>query len=537
MCRNPFPSRPLGFFGDDGQAFHAAYFEQNPGVWTHGDLIEFDTDGQARMHGRSDGVLKVNGVRVGPAEIYRALSGVDEVREAMAVELRGPGGTTRIVLLVVLHQRGSLDARLVVRIRREIARNATPAHVPELVVEVDELPSTHSGKRSERAAQDVVNGLPVVNAEAVSNPDSLPQIAQAVATAIERRRELTMASARDLNRSTEARVRAIWESILGLVLEPDDNFFELGGTSLAAVRVLLAIHDQLGVELAPSVFIHAQTTATMAAVIDGPEDGRAPTFVLMRAGTGERPTFIAHDISGGVLALLPLAMRLQTDRPVYGLQARGLDCRHQPDTRVEEMADSCVQAIRTSSHRAAYTLIGYSFGGLVALEIARRLTALGAQIDLLAMIDAHLDHSCLPARQRWRFLIGRPIRYLRLALASPRRRLPGYSRNLWRRALNAVDVDPPGAARSLPPRLRQVERAGWEALRAYRPRPYEGDAALLIADFSPRYPDPAEIWPRVVRGRVDVERFAGGHIDVVTEPHLKTLAARLSELIAGSPSP
>ena len=346
-----------------------------------------------------------------------------------------------------------------------------------------------------------------------------------------------MAPARDLNRSTEARVRAIWESILGLALEADDNFFELGGTSLAAVRVLLAIHDQLGVELAPSVFIHAQTTATMAEVIDGPQDGRAPTFVLMRAGTGERPIFIAHDVSGGVLGLLPLARRLATDRPVYGLQARGLDSRHEPDTRVEEMADSCVQAIRTLQPRGPYTLIGYSFGGLVALEIARRLTALGAQIDLLAMIDAHVDHSCLPARQRWRFLIGRPIGYLRLALASPRRRLPGYARNVVRRALNAVNVDPPSAALALPPRLRQVERAGWEALRAYRPRPYEGDATLLIADFTPRYPDPAEIWPQVVRRRVNVERVAGGHIDVVSEPHLETLAARLSELIAGPSRP
>jgi acetoacetyl-CoA synthetase len=501
-------------------------------MWTQSDLIEFDADGQARIHGRSDSVLQVDGVRIGPAEIYRALSDVDEVSEAMAVELRAQDRTARIVLLVVLHQRGSLDARLVVRIRREIARNATPAHVPELVAEVDELPSTHSGKRSERAARDIVNGRPVANAQALHNPGSLSQIAQAVRAATARRQELTMAPECDLSRTTEARVRAIWESILGLILEPDDNFFELGGTSLAAVRVLLAIHEQLGVELAPSVFIHAQTTATMAAVIDGPEDARAPTFVLMRAGTGERPTFIAHDVSGGVLALLPLATRLQTDRPVYGLQARGLDSRHEPQTRVEEMADSCVQAIRTVQPLGPYTLIGYSFGGLVALEIARRLTALGAQVDLLAMIDAHLDHRCLPRRQRRRFLIGRPIGYLRLALASPRRRLPGYARNVVLRALTAVDIDPPGAALSLPPRLRQVERAGWEALRAYRPRPYDGDATLLVADVSPRYPDQAEIWPRVVRGRVDVERFEGGHFDVVSEPHLEALAARLSELIA-----
>ncbi|MEX3937909.1 acetoacetate--CoA ligase, partial [Paraburkholderia phymatum] len=62
VCTNPFPSRPLGFYGDiDGVAFHAAYFSRNPGVWTHGDLIEFSPEGTARLHGRSDGILNVRG--------------------------------------------------------------------------------------------------------------------------------------------------------------------------------------------------------------------------------------------------------------------------------------------------------------------------------------------------------------------------------------------------------------------------------------------------------------------------------------------
>ncbi|MFL5865476.1 MAG: acetoacetate--CoA ligase, partial [Thermoleophilaceae bacterium] len=123
VCRNPFPSRPLGFLGDDGELFHDTYFAQNPGVWTHGDLIEFDEAGQARMHGRSDSVLNVGGFRVGPAELYRALHSVPEVAEAMAVEQVVPDSPagSRIVLLVVLRRGERLDGRLVVRIRRAIA--------------------------------------------------------------------------------------------------------------------------------------------------------------------------------------------------------------------------------------------------------------------------------------------------------------------------------------------------------------------------------------------------------------------------------
>jgi acetoacetyl-CoA synthetase len=82
-----FPRAPLGFHGDaDGTRFHAAYFAQNPGFWTHGDLIEATPQGGWRLHGRSDGVLNVRGIRIGTAEIYRILGAIEEIREAMAVE-------------------------------------------------------------------------------------------------------------------------------------------------------------------------------------------------------------------------------------------------------------------------------------------------------------------------------------------------------------------------------------------------------------------------------------------------------------------
>jgi len=117
ICANPFPSRPLGFYGDSNrERFHAAYFMQNPGVWTHGDLIEFTAAGGARLHGRSDGVLNVHGIRVGPAEIYRILHDIAEVVEAMAVEQKAddePGGS-RMVLLVVLRRGTVLDDALAV---------------------------------------------------------------------------------------------------------------------------------------------------------------------------------------------------------------------------------------------------------------------------------------------------------------------------------------------------------------------------------------------------------------------------------------
>ncbi|MDX6672856.1 MAG: acetoacetyl-CoA synthetase, partial [Solirubrobacteraceae bacterium] len=475
VCRNPFPSRPIGFVGDDGGQLHEAYFQQNPGVWTHGDLIEFDASGQARMHGRSDEVLNVHGIRIGPAEIYGALHDVVEVREAMAIQQEIPDerGQSRLVLLVVLQDGAAIDGRLAVRVRREIARCASPAHVPDLLVAVDELPRTHSGKRSERAARDAVNELPVRNHEALSNPGSLDEIRRAVALAAEQRRELSGAAEPGRDASTEARVRAIWESVLGVAqLRADDEFFDVGGTSLAAVRIFQLIHDRLGVDLPVSTLLRASTTAALAAVIDGPAAERFPSLQPLRPGTGGSPLFVVHALHGDVLFFRPLALRMSTDRPVYGLQARGLDPREQPQTRIEDMAETYVETIRSVQPHGPYALAGYSFGGLVAFEMARRLSVLGEDVDMLELIEARVHHNCLPTHLRRRFLAGLPFRVLRTALFGPRSHPPQYLRKAVLRVAPWAPIAPPAPVWGpLPPRLGELEPISWQAFNAYRPGP------------------------------------------------------------------
>jgi acetoacetyl-CoA synthetase len=181
VCVNPFPSRPLCLFGDpDGTRFHDAYFSQNPGVWTHGDFLDLSDRGTARILGRSDGTLNVRGVRIGPAEIYQIVLEIPGIREAMAVEQtapREPGGS-RLVLLVVLAAGTTLDRPLMHKIKRELSQRASSNHVPAVIAQVTALPTTHSGKRSERAARDVLNAKPVVNLAALKNPDSLDEIGQ-----------------------------------------------------------------------------------------------------------------------------------------------------------------------------------------------------------------------------------------------------------------------------------------------------------------------------------------------------------------------
>jgi acetoacetyl-CoA synthetase len=520
VCRNPFPSRPLGFLGDDdGSAFHSAYFEQNPGVWTHGDLIEIDEAGHARMHGRSDAVLNVDGIRIGPAEIYGALHGVEEVAEAMAVDRRGavPRERSRLVLLVRLRPGAVLDDELAMRIRRTIGSRTSAAHVPELVVEVPELPVTHSGKRSERAARAAVNGDPVTNALALANPESLDAIAEAAAAA-------TRAAPAAAPDSTEARVIAIWEEVLGISpIGPDDDFFEVGGSSLASVRLMQALHDRLGVDLALSTLVEAGTPRAMARLIDRPSEERARPLVLLRPGDGERPLFLVHSVWGEVLSLHPLARALDTDRAVYGLQARGLDASQPAQDRVEDMAVDYADCIRAVQPAGPYAIAGYSFGALVALEIARLLTAQGEQVEWLGLIDPKVHVSWLPAGARSRFVAARAARRARarLALGTRVARVAREGVAPWA----PVESQRP----DVPPLQERVLHASHAAIAAYRPAPYAGAATLFrtAGQSWETLCDALPVWQRTVRGELAVEPLSGSHEDIVAEPNV----ARLAELI------
>ena len=176
VCVAPFPSRPVALFKDDsGARFHSAYFGDHEGVWTHGDFIELTDRGTARIHGRSDGVMNIQGVRIGPAEIYHALRVFPEVVQCLAIDQaheREIGGR-RLVLLLVLQPGLELDRPLTLKMKKQLKTQCSAVHVPKVVAQVDALPTTHSGKLSERAASDALNGREVRNRSALKNPEAL----------------------------------------------------------------------------------------------------------------------------------------------------------------------------------------------------------------------------------------------------------------------------------------------------------------------------------------------------------------------------
>ena len=183
VCTQPFPTVPLGIWGDaSGDRLFHTYFDRWPGVWVHGDRAVRSAEGGFAILGRSDATLNVAGVRIGTAEIYAALAGLPQIADALAFGQEWDGDT-RIVLLVVPAPPGVLDDDLRDRIVRTLRSACSPRHVPGLIVAVDELPRTQTGKLTEIAVRDAVHGREVTGLRALANPDSLAAIVSAVASA------------------------------------------------------------------------------------------------------------------------------------------------------------------------------------------------------------------------------------------------------------------------------------------------------------------------------------------------------------------
>lgn len=173
VCKNAFPSMPVAFWNDGtGEKYRSAYFDRFTDVWCHGDFAEWTRHGGIIIHGRSDATLNPGGVRIGTAEIYAQVEHFSEVLESVAVGQRH-GDDVRILLFVRMRPGSELDEALVSQIKNRIKTQTSPRHVPFAILPVADIPKTKSGKITEIAVRDVLDGRRIQNIEALSNPQSL----------------------------------------------------------------------------------------------------------------------------------------------------------------------------------------------------------------------------------------------------------------------------------------------------------------------------------------------------------------------------
>jgi len=177
VITKPMPSMPVYFWGDeDGSRYREAYFDTYPGIWRHGDWIEITARGTAVIYGRSDSTINRSGIRMGTSEIYRAVLGLEEIVDALVVDVPRPGTEGWMPLFVVLREGAELDDDLRREIARRVRSQCSPRHVPDEVFAIAAVPRTLSGKALEVPVKRILMGTPPEQAasrDSLANPAAL----------------------------------------------------------------------------------------------------------------------------------------------------------------------------------------------------------------------------------------------------------------------------------------------------------------------------------------------------------------------------
>ena len=495
-------------------------------IYKTGDLVRYNERGELEFVARADRQIKLRGVRIEPREIQAVLEACPGVRAAH-VECDETDGAQRQLVAWAVPDDPNHDPRALRNALAERARAGLPlAMLPARYCFVERLPLSTGGKVDSAALRQI--------------------LATADSTSGSTVHETLTGVERDLI--------AIWESILppsapasGLgspsrVIGADDDFFALGGDSLAAFELLNRIELCFGRRLQPKELIERPTVAQLAQLLSAaPEPlcaGRSVSacsrLVTLQPRGDQPPLFLVSPGGGNVFCYQALAAALGPGRPVIGLQARGVDGAEPLET-VAAVAEDFVAAIREARPEGPYHLAGWSFGGVVAYEIARQLSAAGQRVATLALVEAGQSHcfSVLRARlpeteaPRFRLVDGDPqAMFARFVKHGP-----------------AWGVIPEGATDELTLRIYRVFRAHVRALLDYRAQRYSGPTLLILADDEtyPARRDPRREWePRCPR--LEVRRTPGTHFSLLRPPHVAALAELLgaqmrSASAAGPPRP
>jgi thioesterase domain-containing protein len=299
-----------------------------------------------------------------------------------------------------------------------------------------------------------------------------------------------------------------------------DDFFDLGGDAWLAAELMTAINNQTSVDLPATVICNAPTVGELASAVQQPQFSGA-AILLKQSAAQSAPIFMLHGVGSSVVDLVPPVRRMQVDLPIYGLEAKGNDGRESPLDRIEDIAQSFLAAIREIQAHGPYFLVGYSLGGLIALEIAQQMRTKSEEIGLLVMIDSYPDRRFLSFAQSARLVLQRAKnRVMGRKNTSPVKKRPlVQSSNNQRHSLVQA--------------MQRTRDANYRALRSYRPGFYEGEVKFVRAAIPTHFSaDPVPVWAPFVR-RLEVETIPGEHVTML-RGSIGPLASLLDEYVRES---
>jgi thioesterase domain-containing protein len=323
-----------------------------------------------------------------------------------------------------------------------------------------------------------------------------------------------------INESVLEVLTEIWQQKLKLPrIGAQQDFFELGGDCDSAVEVFKEINKALGRDLPAVMIFQAPTIASLASLLTQP--WQCPPILMMNSGTENPPIFFAHGLGKDAMQLLPLVRHIDLKNKIYATQARGIDGLEPPLEAIEDMADFFLPAIRAIQPQGPYFLIGYSFGGLVMLEMAQRLHLQGQKVGLLTMLDSYPHRTHLRPAQRVSLFIQLAKRRIhsltgKFRMAEDRR---GGDNNENNSAVNLIQ--------------QRIHQGELQALRGYQPTFYPGKLNFVQAEIPTYFPRNArKVWANLVAD-LELETAPGNHMDMVGVCH-RTVAELLTRYLVRS---
>ena len=466
-----------------------------------GDLGRFDGDGNLILVGRTDAAVKVRGYLVEPGDVEAAFLASGSASEVIVIPETDSSDNVRLTAYFVPKPAGRADSVAVIRRR---LRELLPEYmVPTSIMQLTQLPRNERGKVDRTA-------LPPVPAPVRMSPP-------------ESRQDVVMADA--------------WQQVLGLdYIDLDDEFTVMGGDSLSVEELLAIVEQRYGVRLVSSDLVESPTLREFSRRVSMESVAlpRHPDVVRLQVGDGGDPIFCFAGSGALALSFGPLS-RHMVRHPVFAFQAHGLEGRGIPDWSVQASARRFLQTIRLLQPQGPYVLLGHSFGGLVALEIAQMLHAAEETVDLVGVLDTYLPENAgaLPPS------VGAPAAVSRRGRTVLRRVGGAFAKQL-RRALPEVITG--RAYRHLLAKLtalfvgvvvfdgqRQFDsffEQGVLISHRYRPRPYAGRVVVVQTDDNPAE---ARSWDRILTGQTRHVRIKSEHSAMLREPHAAEIAAILAD--------
>lgn len=461
-------------------------------LYRSGDMARYLEDGNIEFRGRQDDQVKIRGFRVELGEVESALNAHPDLHEVVVVAREFSPGDKRLVAYVVPAQERSPA----VQAMRQFLQTKLPDYmVPSVFVVLKSLPLTPNGKVDKRALPS-----PLQDQHAADKPST------------------------ERKGSLEARITRIWEGVLGIrPISLDENFFELGGHSILAVRLMARLERSFGRVLAIDTLLQAPTIRELAQIV-AQKDWRPhwSSLVPIQPMGKLAPFFCVHGAGGTVLRFRHLAQFLGSNQPFYGLQARGLDGKEPPLRSVEEMASVYLREIRSVQPRGPYRLGGYSFGGLVAFEMALQLRLTGETVELVALLDTFRPGSQVSVLQH-------------LRLASWKERIGLVSRKSFR---FVTSLRKRFATLWFPQHLKDVRSGCYAAEQRYKLQTYDGALTLFLPKEKSlrNLGDPSKQWSEWARGGAKVYEIDGDHGSITMDPQVRILGEQLRKCLNGHAS-